>query len=262
MSEIRIRGVDDDIVEGLKKVAEDNGRSLESELRLRLYDVARAKLADFPTSTDWRQAGFDELFELVPGRQYIAKAASGQAFRVTLMESKLGHPIRWQTEIEESLGDGSMYWRRATDVPQRLNGDTPVVAMRDCIRWLSEYAGVDAISRLRHEAEALQSFPKLYQQVVNDLAKALRDSTQEIRERSVVNFRTTSYEIYLNLINNSIAVMVYRLGETWSVTNGKATLVDLNDSAVQNIIESLEKINVLQTAMISKKTPRSQRQIQ
>jgi Antitoxin FitA-like, ribbon-helix-helix len=71
---MRIRGVDDEIEDALKRSAEANGRSLEAELRYRLEEFGRARTSDFPTAMDWINAGFDDVLELVPGLQYLVSA--------------------------------------------------------------------------------------------------------------------------------------------------------------------------------------------
>lgn len=247
MADLRVRGVDEEIVDSLKRLAEANGRSLESELRYRLEEFGRARLAEFPSAANWLRAGFDDVEEVIPGYQYIAHAAGLRSFRIALTRSMTGQEPEWNTEIEESVDiDGRSCWVRAIDVAQRLNGATPAEALRDCIRWLAEYAGVDTISRARRSANRYMDLPTHFKHVVDSLDEIIDGSEREIKERNMVIWRTKRHEIYVNIVDDTrLAVMVYPAGGKWSVTDGKAAYFPIESKDVAAIHHELKRLSVV-----------------
>lgn len=245
MTDIRVRGVDDEVVEALRRSAEANGRSLEAEVRYRLEQAGRSKRADFPTAIDWVRFGFDDVLELLPGFQYLVYARM-QPFRITLTRSLTGGDPEWNTEIEEvTILERASVWTRATDVGTRLRGETPAIALRDCMRWLADYAGVDAISRIRDEAERFRSLPAAYRRLVEKLDTEIAGK-REVRERTVVIWKTAEHDIYVNMVDDEQgAVMVYPRDGNWSITNGKAMFFRLNANAAAKITDELRRLSVL-----------------
>src|ERR1700678_181010 len=159
MAEVRVRSLNDDVVEALEAAAKRLGRSLESHVRELLKEAARCGTGQFPLASEWIRAGFDEVHELIPGRQYLAWAAL-RVFRVTISQSLTGDDPEGNTEIEESArldtdnqSGSTLVWSRATDVPRRLLGTTASAALRDAIRWIADYAGGDAVGQARAIAE-------------------------------------------------------------------------------------------------------------
>jgi plasmid stabilization system protein ParE/plasmid stability protein len=246
MSDLRIRGLDEELVETFRHAAELNGRSLESELRYRLEELGRTSVADFPTATDWLREGFDEVLELAPRRQYIAIARE-QQYRVTLTRSMTGGDPEWNTDIEECVAlDGRSSWMRSADIATRSHGNTAAFALRDCIRALAKYAGNDAVSRARKIAEGFNRLPVAYKRIINGLDGVIVDGVRELRDRSVVIWRTPQHEIYVNIVDEKRgALMVYPLGGGWSITNGKAMYFPIDSTAVTLIRDELVRLSVL-----------------
>ena len=143
MTEIRVRNLDDAVAEALEAAAKHAGRSLESHVREILKEASRSGIGDFPQASDWVRSGFDEVHELIPGRQYLAWAAM-TPYRITITRSVTGEDPEWNTLIEEAVqvpdrdGAALSVWARATDVDQRLLGTSPGMALRVAIHWVAE----------------------------------------------------------------------------------------------------------------------------
>ncbi len=62
--------------------------------------------------TNYQSLGFDELYEIVPGRIYQVYA-SGSVFRMYVCETmESGHTIQWQNRYDELLEIGrERVWR-------------------------------------------------------------------------------------------------------------------------------------------------------
>lgn len=247
MSDLKIRGLDDEVVDVLKRAAAQNGRSLEAELRIRIEATARAVSDEFPSAVDWIQAGFNEVHVLISGYQYIVEASGLQSFRVTLVRSLTGSVPEWNTEIEETEKIGELHiWARAINVAARLNGDTAAIAMRDCIRWLAKYAGVDDLSRTRQQAATFDRLSKNFQDIVERVSAILPDGRREVHLSGSVVWHTQHHDVYLNVTKpNRIALMVYPKGQPWSVTNGKASYFASNIKSVDAILEELARLSVV-----------------
>lgn len=249
MREIRVRNLDDAIAEALEAAAKHAGRSLESHVRELLKEASRAGLGDFPLPSDWIRCGFDEAHELIPGRQYFAWAAT-TPYRITISRSLTGEEPEWNTLIEEGVqvpdrdGEILSVWGRATDVAQRLLGTSPGMALRDAIRWTAEYAGVDAVAQARASATRVQNLSPRFRQVVDYLDGVIKGSKRFPRENMVV-WTTRNYEIYVNQVDDLRgALMVYRCGEDWSISDGKATYFPLGREGGEAVVEALTKLGV------------------
>jgi hypothetical protein len=249
MTEIRVRNLDDAIAEALEAAAKHAGRSLESHVREILKEASRAGLGDFPLASDWVRSGFDEVHELIPGRQYLAWAAM-IPYRITISRSLTGEEPEWNTVIEEGVhvtdpdGERLSVWARATDVAQRLLGTSPGMALRDAIRWVSEYAGVDAVAQVRALATRTQNLSPRLRQIVDQLDGVIKGTKTFPRENMVI-WTTRNYEIYVNQVDDLRgALMVYRRGEDWSVSDGKATYFPLGKEGYEVIREALTELGV------------------
>lgn len=62
----------------------------------------------------------------------------------------------------------------------------------------------------------------------------------------MVIYRTGRFDIYLNEVDDKRgALMVYRSGEGWSITNGRADYFPLDSTAVDAIMQRLYQMKVL-----------------
>jgi plasmid stability protein len=66
MAQILVRKLDEKVVERLKKRANDNGRSLEAEVRLILEEAAKSSQVDMETA----RKRIEELRERLKGREF------------------------------------------------------------------------------------------------------------------------------------------------------------------------------------------------
>jgi hypothetical protein len=250
MTEIRVRSLDPDIARELEAAAKSTGRSLESHVREILKEAARAGVGDFPGAADWDRAGFDEVHELIPGRQYLAWAAM-TPYRITIMRAVTGEQPEWNTLIEEAVGiddpDGERVsvWSRAVDVAQRLLGTSPGMALRDAIRWLAEYAGVDTISLTRETASRMDRLSPNFRQIVEKLDAVLLGEKRFPRDNMVI-WNTSRFDVYINKVDDLRgALMVYRHREDWSVSDGKPTYFQLGKGGYETIRADLARLGVL-----------------
>jgi hypothetical protein len=249
MTEIRVRNLDDAVAEALEAAAKHAGRSLESHVREILKEASRSGIGDFPQASDWVRSGFDEVHELIPGRQYLAWAAM-TPYRITITRSVTGEDPEWNTLIEEAVqvpdrdGTALSVWARATDVAQRLLGTSPGMALRDAIHWVAEYAGVDTVSHAREAATRNERLSPNFRQIVDRLDTVIKGSKAFPRE-SMVIWTTRNYEIYVNQVNDDRgALMVYRRGEDWSITDGKATYFPLGKLGHNIVVEALVGLGI------------------
>jgi len=245
MQDVKVRNISDEALERLRRSADRNGRSLESEIRYRLEDLAEAGIDDFPMTLDWQHAGFDDVAEIIPGRQYMVYADL-RPFKVTVFRYLTDANPKWNTEIEtsEEVG-GQTCWVRVLNVADRHYGSTARMALRDCIRWLAQHAGVDAISRARESAEHFADLPSQFRTIIEQLDSII-DAGHEMGKRDVAIWRTKHHEIYVNMVDGKRgALMVYPVGESWSVTNGKPYYFPLTKSAPSAIREELSRLSVI-----------------
>jgi len=158
MTDIKIRDLDDDVLEKIRERARENGRSMEMELRLIIADAVGTGV----TSALWRSAGFDEVAEVHPGRAYEVWADS-TCYRISITRKIVGgSSLEWNSSIDQiyvrdvfgNEADAQRIWIRPIGIPQRLLGSSAELALRDAIRWLSEWAGVDEAGRERRAAES------------------------------------------------------------------------------------------------------------
>ncbi len=244
-----MRNLDDTVAEALEAAAKNAGRSLESHVRELLKEASRAGLGDFPLASDWVRCGFDEVHELIPGRQYLAWAAM-TPYRITISRSITGEEPEWNTEIEAGLqilgpdGERLSVWSRATDVAQRLLGTSPGMALRDAMRWTAEYAGCDAVAQARASASRAQNLSPRFRPVVDHLDNLIKGSKKFPRDNMVI-WTTRHYDIYVNQVDDLRgALMVYRRGEDWSISDGKATYFPLGKEGGDVVVEALTKLGV------------------
>ncbi len=249
MAEIRVRNLDGPVTEALEAAAKHAGRSLESHVREILKEASRAGFGDFPLASDWVRSGFDEVHELIPGRQYLAWAAM-TPYRITISRSLTGEEPEWNTLIEEAVvipdaeGERLSVWARATDVAQRLLGTSPGMALRDAMRWLAEYAGVEAVAYVRAAGTRDRNLSPRFREIVGRLDKVVKGNKTFPRENMVI-WTTKNYEIYVNQVDDLRgALMVYRRGEDWSISDGKATYFTLGKAGYDAIVEALTKLGV------------------
>jgi hypothetical protein len=249
MTEIRVRNLEDSIARELEAAAKNAGRSLESHVREMLKEASRAGIGDFPVASDWVRAGFDEVHELIPGRQFLAWAAM-RPYRITIARSLTGEAPEWNTLIEEAVhvadpdGERRSVWARATDIATRLLGTSPSMALRDAMRWIAEYTGVEGVAMAREAASYAQRMSPGFREVVDRLDVAIRGDKRFPRENMVI-WTTSRYEVYVNQVDDRRgALMVYRRGEEWSITNGKATYFPLGPGGYEVIAKELVRLGL------------------
>jgi hypothetical protein len=171
-------------------------------------------------------------------------------YRITITRSVTGEDPEWNTLIEEAVqvpdrdGAALSVWARATDVAQRLLGTSPGMALRDAIRWVAEYAGVDTVSHAREAATRSERLSSNFRQIIDRLDTVIKGSKTFPRENMVI-WTTRNYEIYVNQVNDDRgALMVYRRGEDWSITDGKATYFPLGKLGHNVVMEALVRLGV------------------
>lgn len=246
LTDVRIRNLDPDTAQALDGLANGEGRTVEAYLRELIKDAVRARVRDFPIASEWVKCGFHSVYELQPGRQYIAQAGSRE-FRITLTRSITGDEPEWNTEIEEStlidLGERDvLMWTRAANVPQRLVGDTPAMAIRDAMRWVADYAGVDPVSRARRGKRDVS--PR-FGAIIDELDNYIKGEKTYPRDGMVI-YHTAEHDIYINEIDDKRgAVMVYPSGGSWSITDGRADYFQLNQSGTSTIVECLTRLKAI-----------------
>lgn len=247
LRDLRVRNVDDEVGAALQRLAESEGRTVEAYVReVVLKDAVRMRVRGFPTAAEWERAGFDEVHELLPGRQYIA-CAGRREFRIALTRALTGELPEWNTEIEEAEvididGRSIKVWTRATDVPARLLGDSPAMALRDAMRWVGDYAGTDTVSRARN---GVRDVSPRFGSII-DLLDAYIDGDKTYPRDKMVIYHMPHFEVYINEVDDKRgALMVYRRGEDWSITNGQADYFTLNSAGVKTIVERLCDLGVL-----------------
>jgi hypothetical protein len=246
MTDVRIRNLDSEVATALEGLAEGEGRTVEAYLRELIKNGVRMRIRDFPTASEWDRAGFGEVRELVPGRQYTAWAGQSE-FRITLTRVLMGEQPEWNTEIEEARelevgGQQLSVWVRATDVATRLLGDSPPMALRDGMRWVADYAGVDAVSRAR---KGVREVSPGFGTMIDALDAYIAGEKTYPRDKMVI-YSTSQFDIYLNEVDDKRgALMVYRSGREWSITDGQADYFTLTKAGVIAIVERLCELCVL-----------------
>jgi hypothetical protein len=254
LSDIRIRNLDPDVSAALDGLAAGEGRTVEAYLRELIKDAVRTRIRDFPTASEWVRAGFGEVHETVPGRQYLAWANMRQ-FRISLTRSLTGEDPQWNSEIEEAheieIADHRLpVWARAIDVAPRLAGETAAMALRDAIRWIADFAKVDAVARAREAAEGVRDVSPAFGAIVDTLDLHIRARKTYPRDKMVI-YHTADFDIYINEVDRKQgALMVYRRGENWSITDGKADYFALDKTGANTILERLYDLGVLRLAQL------------
>ena len=146
MPEVKIRDLDPDVHQRLIELAKRNGRSMEAELREMILEAVGTEL----DAHAWKRAGFDEVHEVLAGSLYEVWV-NRRYFRISVTRTILGGGPAWNSTIDECTdGDpfganGPRLWVHRSDVPQRLLGRSRDMALRDAVRWLAEYAGVNDV---------------------------------------------------------------------------------------------------------------------
>lgn len=145
---MRIDNLDRATVEALRAAAKRAGYSLQSHVRDILRAASRSGGADSPEVSASAKAGFDDVHELVPTRQYLAWAGTAP-YRITITRSLVGEAAGWGALVEELVQvpdrDQEMLsvWSHVAGVAQPLPGGSREGALRHVMRWVATYAGID-----------------------------------------------------------------------------------------------------------------------
>lgn len=218
--EVKIRNLDETTLDRLRARATEEGRSLESLLRSILADAA----ADEVTADDWKHCGFEQVDELVPGRLYEAWG-DGVCYRIAITRPVVrGSSQRWNSSIDQlhsrnpfdPTEDANRIWIRPTGIPSRLLGETPEMALRDAMRWLSKWAGFDAMGRARKDAEAAERMEPVLRKIVDDVDEFFEEYAQSTwRDDTRASWSTGSLDFFLTRFNtDQVVLMTYLAGTT------------------------------------------------
>jgi plasmid stability protein len=250
LNDVRIRNLDPNVAAALERLAESDGRTVEAYLRELIKDAVRTRIRDFPTASEWDRVGVGKVQELQPGRQYLARVGD-RDFRITLARAVTGEQPEWNAEIEEPRtirvrGDTIQVWARGADAPRRTLGDTPAMVLREAMRLIAERAGVNAPSR---SGAGARDVSPAFGAIIDELDAHIPFREKAYPRDKMVIYHTGHFDVYLNEIDAKHgALMVYRSGENWSITNGRADYFPLNDTAVTKITKRLRELHVVSGA--------------
>jgi hypothetical protein len=128
-----------------------------------------------------------------------------------------GSSVRWQSEIDQlyvrdyfgSEEDARQTWIRPTGIPSRLLGDTPEMALRDAMRWLSDWAGFDEKGRERRaEEDALRMEPRLKELVTWIDESVEPDVDASWRDERRARWSTDKYDFFVSRDSAEQAVLM------------------------------------------------------
>ena len=199
------------------------------ETVVRLADALHTSLDDFAeavrgdagvTADQWHKAGFEQVDELVPGRVFEVYA-DGRTFRISITRSiHRGSTVEWNSSIDECVtilhpdpgykGERLHVWTSTVDIPARLLGDTPTNALLDAMRWLSDWAGFDAMGRARRDAIAATEMGPTLRGIVDAIDDQLSDvSLERWRDRDRARWSTTDYDVFVTRGGGQLVLMTY-----------------------------------------------------
>jgi hypothetical protein len=166
------------------------------------------------SAADWKRAGFDEVDEMTPGREYDVWAL-GDHYRIRIGRGILGgSSVKWHSEFDkEETIDGKRVWTVPPGVPSRHFGSTPDEALRDAIRWLADWGGYDQKGRERRDAEAAERMDPALRQIadrVDQLFDGYANSTW--RDDGRASWSTADLDFFISREETSVALMTYRAG--------------------------------------------------
>ncbi len=210
--DLRIRGVGDQTHARLVARATANGRSIEGELRVLLSDALDDGSGIGPA--DWKNAGFDQVDEVVPGRIYDAWALQ-EHYRIYISRAVLtGSTIRWNSEIDKEVLVGDEHvWTSPSGIPARLNGNTAEEALADAMRWLGEWDGFDKMGRERRDAEAAERMEPGLRQVADSVNELLGTKVKSSwRDERRARWSTDELDFYIARSDDEIVLMTYNAG--------------------------------------------------
>jgi transcriptional regulator with XRE-family HTH domain len=182
---------------------------LAEALHTSLDELAGPLRADLGVDAkDWKRAGFDQVDEIVPGRHYEVWGDHRQ-FRVLITRAiERGSSIRWNSSIDEAVsipdptseyGERLRVWTSPVDIPARLLGDTPAMALRDAMRWLADWGGFDEIGRARRDAAAAQNMQPELRAVVDAIDCELTDlELATWRDERRARWSNSTYDVYIS----------------------------------------------------------------
>jgi len=223
MTDLRVRDVDDDVVEEIRKRARRNQRSVEGELRAMLEEAVGRPAQGLPTADDWARAGFSQVSELVPGRQFEVWAES-RHFRILVTRPILtGSSVAWNTSIDECVvvddpdePSGWRYvWTSPAGIPARHLGATPALALFDAMRWLADWAGFDEKGLARRDAALAALMHEELREVVDRVDQLLEDLDLDTwRNDQKARWTGSEFEVFLTRSGDELVMMTYPVRET------------------------------------------------
>jgi len=194
---------------------------LSEALNTTLDDLAGPLRADRGVDAeDWLRFGFDEVYEIVPGRLYEVWG-DFRRFRISITRAiERGSTIPWNSSIDEAvrapLGDESVeVWISPAGIPARLRGETPTEALRDAMHWLADWGGFDEIGRARRDAAGAQEMEPDLREVVDTIDEAVSElNLSEWRDRDRARWSNSKYDVYVSRSDErEYVMMTYFSGE-------------------------------------------------
>jgi plasmid stability protein len=208
--EVKVRNIDESTLQRIKARAESEGRSAESFLRSIITEaVADAAM----TTSDWIDAGFQQVDEIEPGRIYDAWG-DHRHFRIFIGRGVVSsNTIRWHSRIDELVQMGeNRVWTSPVGIPDRHFGETAADALRDAVRWLASWGGFDAIGRTRRDAEAAKQMHPGLRRIADAIDNTFDEAKASWRDETRASWTTEKLDFFISRDGQSILLMTYHAG--------------------------------------------------